>query len=105
MPFTEIVLPKLKADTETKAEFVAQWPTSVKILASQPTIIREFLGWVIKENHVNTEKENKPILIIGAIDWTSVKKPNSNRICRMDARGRIQFVPCLGGFRVFPPTN
>ncbi|KAJ8100813.1 hypothetical protein POJ06DRAFT_253748 [Lipomyces tetrasporus] len=67
MPFTELALPKLKAGPEVKAAFAAQRPTSAKILASQPTIIRAFFGSVIRENEISTEEENKPIIVI---EWT-----------------------------------
>jgi hypothetical protein len=65
MPFTELAFPKLKAGPEIKATFDAIWPTSAKIMASQPTIIRAFFGSVINENGISTEGENKPIIVIG----------------------------------------
>ncbi|KAF4633876.1 hypothetical protein G7Y89_g4245 [Cudoniella acicularis] len=76
MPFTELALPKLKAGLEVKAAFAAQWPTSAKILASQPTIIRAFFGSVIRENEIRTEEEeeNKPILVL---EWTEEAAFNS----------------------------
>jgi hypothetical protein len=50
MPFTELAIPKLKAGPEVKT--AAQWPTSARVLASQPTIIRAFFGSVVKENEI-----------------------------------------------------
>jgi len=65
MPFTELAILNLKAGPEVYAAFASQWPTSAKMLASQPNIIRAFFGSVIRENETSTEKENKPILVIG----------------------------------------
>lgn len=91
MPFTELAIPKLKAGPEVKAAFSAQWPTSAKILASQPDIVRAFFGSVIRENDISTEEENKPILVLGmsnslrpgssmltcALEWTKEEAFNS----------------------------
>jgi hypothetical protein len=65
MPFTELAISKLKGGPEVKAAFAPQWPTAAKILASQPNIIRAFFGAVIRENDINTEETNKPIIVIG----------------------------------------
>ncbi|PMD41586.1 hypothetical protein L207DRAFT_528198 [Hyaloscypha variabilis F] len=65
MPFTELVLPKLKTGAEVKAAFAANWPLSAKILASQSTIPRAFFGSVISENGItSTQEESKPIIVI-----------------------------------------
>jgi hypothetical protein len=65
MPFTELAIPKLKAGLDIKVAFASQWPISAKILASQPRITNAFLGTVISENEISTERENKPIIVIG----------------------------------------
>jgi len=75
MPFTELAIPKLKAGPEVYAAFAAQWPTSAKIIASQQTIIRAFFGSIIRENEISTEKENKPILVIGARNTLQTRRP------------------------------
>ena len=66
MPFTELVLPNLKAGPEVKVSFAASLPTSLKFLVSQENIIRGFAGSVIRENDISTEEETKPVIVLGA---------------------------------------
>ena len=67
MPFTELAIPKVRPGSEVRATFASQWPTQAKLLASQPALIRAFIGSVIRENEISTEEEeNKPIIVLGA---------------------------------------
>jgi hypothetical protein len=65
MPITELAIPNLKAGPEAKAGLTGLLSSSLPILASQPGLVEGFFGSVIKENEVNTEEENKPIIVIG----------------------------------------
>jgi hypothetical protein len=65
MPITELAIPNLKAGPEPKAGLAKLLSSSLPILASQPGLVEGFFGSVIKENEVNTEEENKPIIVIG----------------------------------------
>jgi len=65
MAITELAIPNLRAGPEVKKGLAEQLPTSLPILASQPGLVDLFVGTVIQENEVNTEEENKPILVIG----------------------------------------
>jgi hypothetical protein len=65
MPITELAIPKVQAGLDVKAALAKVAPSTLPILASQRGLLEAFFGSVIRENEVNTEEENKPIIVIG----------------------------------------
>lgn len=65
MPFNELALSKLKAGPDIKDPLTALLPSATAALASQPTIISDFVGKLIDDGIVNDTNHNTPILIMG----------------------------------------
>lgn len=67
MPVTEVAIPHLKTDEESRKLFLSKWPEVKKYFLAKPGLTRAYSGWLTHENNKSVEDDFRFIFVVGEI--------------------------------------